>query len=110
MQFYNEEILFESTRNKFPQQSVVPGSDVNKIDAVFYFFSLYIPCSIIMEYLCEEYFNLYNTRMIWKIKYLVRNDAFPANISAKEKSDFFFFYKEYGSTLFTPCVTSAIKL
>jgi len=50
--------------------------------------------------------------MIWKIKYLVRNDAFPANISAKEKSGFFFFffYKEYGSTLFTPCVISAIKL
>lgn len=54
MQFYNEEILFESTRNKFPQQSVVPDSDVNKIDAVFYFSLLYIPCSIIMEYCAKN--------------------------------------------------------
>lgn len=33
---------------------------------------------------------------------------FRRNISAKEKNGFF--YKEYDSTLFTPCVTSAIKL
>lgn len=88
MQFYNEEILFSSRHEKFSQQSVVPGSDVDKIDAVFLFL-LIIYFVFNHGVLCEEYFDLYNTRMIRKMKYLVGNDVFPASISAKKKNYFF---------------------